>query len=245
MQIAPGLHVLGNKTAGHVRSCLIEDAGELTLIDTLLNHDGHLVLEAIAALGKKPGDLKRIILTHAHASHHGGLKALKAATGARVYSHDREPDVLAGKRNVDIPDTTGFWPQRPYRAYHIQLALRLGLGTPPPCEVDENLKDGDHIGPLTVMHVPGHTPGCLAFYWPEKRALFAGDIVATWPYLSLAWPGLTMDSRQNRESVGKLCDMVQSEILCVGHGDPVVKGGAETMRDLFEGRTPHPEMAKR
>ena len=55
---------------------------------------------------------------------------------------------------------------------------------------------------------------------------------------------ITLDNKQNRESVGKLCDLVDAEILCVGHGDSVVRGGAETMRDLFDGRTPHPDLAK-
>jgi glyoxylase-like metal-dependent hydrolase (beta-lactamase superfamily II) len=244
MQIAPGLYSLGDGSGGLVRSFLIEDAGELTLIDTLLSRDGHLVLDQLKALGKKPSDVKRIILTHAHQSHLGGLNALKKATGARIYSHSWEADIIDGHRKVEVPPTTGLWPIKPYKIYPYQVAFTLGLGMPKPTDVDENLKDGDHIGPLTVMHSPGHTPGSLAFYWPEKQALFAGDIVSTWPEVALGWPQITLDNKQNRESVGKLCDMTQTEILCVGHGDPVVKGGAETMRDLFNGRTPHPELAK-
>jgi glyoxylase-like metal-dependent hydrolase (beta-lactamase superfamily II) len=113
---------------------------------------------------------------------------------------------------------------------------------PPPIEVDDGPKDGDHVGRLTVMHVPGHRRGSMAFYWQEKRALMAGDIVSTWPENALGWPQITVDNKQNRDSVGKLCDMVQAEVLCVGHGQPVVGGAAEFMRDLVAGRKTKPDL---
>jgi glyoxylase-like metal-dependent hydrolase (beta-lactamase superfamily II) len=149
-----------------------------------------------------------------------------------VYAHIWEADVIAGKRKVEVPKTTTLFPQRPLQIYPLQVAFVLGLRVPPPFEVDENLKDGDHVGPLTVMHAPGHTPGSLAFYWPERKALIAGDIVTTWPELALGWPQITLDNRQNRESVGKLCDMVDTEVLCTGHGDAIRQGGARVMREL-------------
>lgn len=242
MQIVPGLHSLGDKSGGYVRAFLIDDGNGLTLIDTLLDKNGTLVLDELRAMGKQPKDLVRIIQTHAHQSHLGGLAALKKATGARVYSHDWEAEIIAGRRKVQVPPTTTLWPQKPLQIYYLQVAFVLGLGKPAPCEVDEHLKDGDHVGPLTVMHVPGHTPGSLAFYWPEKKALFAGDIVVTWPEIALGWPQITLDNKQNRESVGKLSDMVQADVLCVGHGQPILHGASDMMKDLVAGREAHPEL---
>ena len=244
MQITPGLHSLGDTSGGRVRAFLIDDGNGLTLIDTLLNKDGRDILDQIRLLGREPKDLKRIILTHAHQSHLGGLAALKKATGATVYSHDWEADIIAGKRKVEVPPTTGFWPQKPLQVYPLQVAFVLGLGMPEPCEVDQSLKDGDHVGPLTLLHAPGHTPGSTAFYWPDKKALIVGDIVVTWPELALGWPQITLNNKQNRESVGKLCDMTTAEILCVGHGEPIVRAGSRVMRDLFEGRSTQSEFVK-
>jgi len=244
MQIVPGLYSLGDTSGGYVRGFLIDDGKELTLVDTLLDKAGTLVLNELQALGKKPQDVKRIILTHAHQSHLGGLAALKAETGARVYSHVWEADVIEGRKKVEVPKTTTLFPQRPLQIYPLQVAFVLRLRMPAPCHVDENLKDGDHVGPLTVMHAPGHTPGSLAFCWPEKKALIAGDIVSTWPELALGWPQITLDNKQNRESVGKLCDQVQAEVLCVGHGEPVVSGAAAFMRDLVAGRKTNPQLLK-
>ena len=83
-ELAEGVHCLGGKKGGRVRAFLLDTGGELTLVDTLFEANGAGVLDAIRRLGRSPSDLKRIVLTHAHRSHLGGLAALKRATGATV-----------------------------------------------------------------------------------------------------------------------------------------------------------------
>ena len=124
----------------------------------------------------------------------------------------------------------------PLEVYSLQLGLALGLKPHVPCPVDKALKDGDHVGPLEILSVPGHTPGCLAFYWREKSAVIAGDIVVTWPKVAPGWPGLTLDNAENLKSVGKLADAITSEFLCVGHGEPITKGGSDVLRKLRDGK---------
>jgi glyoxylase-like metal-dependent hydrolase (beta-lactamase superfamily II) len=245
MKIAPGLHSIGDESGGHVRAFLVEDAdGSLILIDTGKHEDGRLILEELRGMGKKPEDITRIVLTHGHPSHLGGAASLKSATRACVYSHNWEVDVIECKRKPAVPKSTGIWPQKPRVLYKFQLGLKFGLGIPPACQVDENMKDGDVIGPMTVIHTPGHTPGSMSFYLPKQKALIVGDIVSTWPELALGWPMITLDNKENRESVGKLCDMVDAGILCVGHGAPVIEGGAQVMRDLVAGRKTTAVLAK-
>ena len=36
-------------------------------------------------------------------------------------------------------------------------------------EIDDALQPGDRIGPLTVVAVPGKSPGEVALYWPKRR----------------------------------------------------------------------------
>ena len=244
MEIAAGLHVMGDKTGGRVRALLIDDGAGLILIDTLLRPDGKLVHDELRRLGRKPTDIKHIILTHAHQSHIGGLTALRAATSAEIHAHEFEADVLAGRRQYDIRPGVGLWPQRPLRLYPYQFGFVLRVRMPAPLEVDHTLRDGDHVGPLTVLHSPGHSRGSLSFWWPERRILIVGDSVATWPDVMLGWPPINADSNENRKSMGKLCDLSNAEVLCVGHGDPVVQGGAETLRDLVAGRATRPELAQ-
>ena len=53
-EIAPGIHSLGHGKGGHVHAFLIDHGGELSLVDTLFESDGRLVLDAIRKLGKSP-----------------------------------------------------------------------------------------------------------------------------------------------------------------------------------------------
>lgn len=37
------------------------------------------------------------------------------------------------------------------------------------------LEEGDRIGPFQVLHLPGHTPGSVAYFDEQKGILFSGD----------------------------------------------------------------------
>jgi len=232
MQIAPGLFSMGQEKGGHVHAFLLDDGEGLTLIDTLYDDDGSVVLAEIKQAGRQVTDLKNIILTHAHRSHLGGLAALRKMSNATVYSHEWEEGIIAGKRKAE---RVGLWPRKPLQVYKLQIGLALGLRPHVPCPVDRPLKDGDHIGPLEVVATPGHTPGCLSFYWRDRKALIVGDVVATWPEITAGWPGLTLDNEQNLRAVGSLSEATEAEILCVGHGEPLTTGCAAVLRRLREG----------
>jgi glyoxylase-like metal-dependent hydrolase (beta-lactamase superfamily II) len=84
-----------------------------------------------------------------------------------------------------------------------------------------------------VVHTPGHTPGHLAFYWPERRVLFTGDAVVTWPELTLGWPGFMLNFEQQRISVRRMAEL-DAEVLASGHGDPITSKGGERLRALVK-----------
>jgi glyoxylase-like metal-dependent hydrolase (beta-lactamase superfamily II) len=231
-ELAPGIHSIGQKKGGRVHAFLLDDGNGLTLIDTLYDTDGRRVLDEIAGLGKTVADLRNIILTHGHRSHLGGARALKEQSGATVYAHEWEADIVAGERKAQ---PVSLVPRQPLRAYFpLQVGLALGLGKHPPCPVDNGAADGDRIGPLHVFHAPGHSPGHLVFYWPERRALFAGDAIATWPELSAGWPAFNLNPVQHRESLRRMADF-DSEIVAVGHGEAIRSGGRGHVRDLVDG----------
>jgi glyoxylase-like metal-dependent hydrolase (beta-lactamase superfamily II) len=231
MEIAPGVHSLGQKQGGRVHAFLLDDGEGLTLIDTLFDTDGHRVLEVIRGMDRAASDLKQIVLTHAHRSHLGGAAALKEASGAAVYAHEWEQDIVEGQRKAQ---PVSLIPQRPLRAYFpLQVGLALGLGKHPPCDVDHPLAEGDRIGPLHVMNAAGHTPGHLAFYWPERRALFAGDAIATWPEYGAGWPAFNLNFKQHHASLRRMAEL-DAEVVAVGHGEPVREGGGARVRSLVD-----------
>jgi len=231
MKLTEGIHYVSQSKGGHVHAFLLDDGKDLTLIDALYDSDAGLLLEEIKQMGRQPSDVKNIILTHAHRSHIGGVAALKKLSNATVYSHEWEAGIIDGSRAAT---KVSLFPKPPLQAYILQLGLALGYDNHVPCRVDQSLKDGDHVGPLTIVSTPGHTPGCLSFSWPEKKALFVGDVIVTWPRVEAGWAGLTLDMKQNVKSVGKLSDFGRVEIVGVGHGEPIPLGGIEVLKKLRE-----------
>jgi glyoxylase-like metal-dependent hydrolase (beta-lactamase superfamily II) len=231
MKIGPGIFSMGQEQGGHVHAFLLDGGEGFTLIDTMYDDDARHVLAELRDIGRSPADIKHIILTHAHKSHLGGVAALKKASGAPVYAHDWEVDIVAGRRKATRVSAV---PRRPLAVYGLQLGLALGRGRHTPCEVEHRLKAGSRVGPLEVVETPGHTPGSLSFWWPERRALFAGDVIATWPEFQPGWPGLTLDNDRNLRSAQQLTDFGNAEILCVGHGEPITAGAAERIKQLVK-----------
>ena len=226
MEVAPGIYSLGDGQGGRVRAYLLDDGQGITVVDSLMAADARLVLAELGRIGRAPADIKHLIMTHAHRSHLGGLARLKELSGAPIYAHEWEADIMSADR---VAQPVSSRPYRPYRVWPLQLALNLNLSKHPPIQVDEYIHEGDLVGPLTVLYAPGHSPGHLAFYWPERRALIAGDAVCTWPVFMLGWRGFMLNVRQHKASVRRLAEL-DSDILLSGHGDPLPAGGAQRIR---------------
>ena len=227
-ELAPGIHSLGHGKGVHVHAFLIENGDELSLVDTLFENDARLVLDAISRLGRKPTDLKRIAITHGHRSHLGGLAALKRASGATVYAHAWEADIVSGERRAQ---PVSLLPKQSLRLVPFQLGLFLGRPKHVPVPVDELLDEGDAFGPLQVLHAIGHSPGHLAFHWPERKFLIAGDAVATWPELCPGWHSFNLNRPQHHATLQRLAAL-DAAIVGVGHGDPITEGAQDKVHEL-------------
>jgi glyoxylase-like metal-dependent hydrolase (beta-lactamase superfamily II) len=227
-QITSGVYSLCQKDGGYVHAYLFDHRGELTLVDTMWDADASVLIELLGRLGRSPADLKHIAVTHAHRSHLGGLATLKLISGATVYAHGWEADIIAAQRQAQpVP----LRPLCPLGIYKFRLGLALGVKPHRPCEVDEWINHEAPVGPLTAVHIPGHTPGHLGFYWEERGVLVAGDALATWPRLGAGWPGFNLNEPQHRASVRKLT-RYRVDFVGVGHGDPITKGAQERLAEL-------------
>jgi glyoxylase-like metal-dependent hydrolase (beta-lactamase superfamily II) len=228
MEIAPGVYSMGQLKGAFVHAFLLDDGKELTLIDTLYDNDANRILNQIKQIGRKVEDLKRIVLTHGHRSHLGGLTALKRVSSAKIYAHEWEADIISGDRRAQC---VSLRPMRPFLVYPLQLGVPFARHIPSP--VDENIHQGDQVGPVQVIHTPGHSPGHLSFYWPERRVLVTGDAIVNWPELTPGWPGFMLNAKQNRASLRRLAE-VDAQVLAVGHGEPVMADGTARVRELIE-----------
>jgi glyoxylase-like metal-dependent hydrolase (beta-lactamase superfamily II) len=229
--IAPGVYDLTElngalRRGAYVHAFLVDDGESLTLIDTLHSTDASGILTEVQRIGRTPQDIKRIVISHGHRAHLGGLALLKQLSGARVYSHEWEADIIGGDRP---PQGVSWRPMDHWATWLAQITVTRA--NHPPCPVDQVLRDGDTLGPLQVIHTPGHSPGHLAFYWPDRRVLFTGDAIATWPKFCAGWPGFVLNVKHNRASVHRLAEL-EPEVLAVGHGDALAGRAAERLHDL-------------
>jgi glyoxylase-like metal-dependent hydrolase (beta-lactamase superfamily II) len=194
---------------------VLKDASGLTVIDTSIPGAGGRIARDITSAGLRLSDVKRILITHAHPDHNGGLARLRELTGAQVIASAGEKPVIEGKAPIVRPD--------PATLTGVSRYIRMPAQKVDPCLVDQVVRDGDMIdafGGLRVISTPGHSPDHISFFQPERRILFCGD--AVWHLLGWTLPPapLTVDMAENIRSVGKL-SALEARVICFGHGPPV------------------------
>lgn len=223
MKVAEGVYRPEGLRASNVY-ILVSEA-RVTLIDTGTAHDVGRIVAEIEQQGHSPSDLSSIILTHAHSDHTGGVSGLVHRSGAQVVAHREEVPYL--RRVKSLPSSSIFG--RLMNWFDDRMSGGVG-----PIEVATLLDDGmvlDVLGGLRVIHTSGHTPGSICLYQEEMGILFCGDLLFNGnPFthrggLQYAPRSFSGDPRALKHSARQLSSL-KVKVLCVGHGQPVVKDSA-------------------
>jgi hydroxyacylglutathione hydrolase len=154
-------------------------------------------------------------LTHAHPDHFGSSHAVCEALKIPLWCGENDAAVAAGERPP------------PGQGRAAKLLSRLPLPQPHP--VERKLREGDQIAGFTVLDVPGHSPGHVAYWRESDRTLICGDVffnlsVPTLrPGLREPYASLTTDPPRNRQSARRLAEL-QPNLVLFGHGPPLRDG---------------------
>ena len=221
--LVPGLHQVKLRAAS---AYLLDTTAGLTLVDCGVPGDGAHILEALAELGHRPADLKRILVTHAHADHFGGLAEVKAATGAEAWMHPLDADIVRNGRPIResrrAPGLPGLLFPVVKGMFHLE-----GL---PAVAVEHEVHDGEELdGGLRVISVPGASAGQIALLW--GRTLIAGDALNTAPGFGGHQFGYEdgADAERSKQRLAAL----DVDNLVVGHGKPIIGGAGSWLRRRY------------
>lgn len=167
MEIAPGVHQV--RMVGADSFLIAEE--RLTLIDAGMAGSRRMLERHVRGIGRSLDELERIICTHGHPDHIGGVNEIVGARDdVAVLIH---PDDLAGVR---LPLREALARTDPVAVRRGRLIQYLTPAPPDPTPVT----DGAVIpvlGGLRVVHTPGHTPGSICLYAERLRLLFTGDVL--------------------------------------------------------------------
>lgn len=214
-----GVHRIPN--LGFVNAYLVEiGQDKLALVDTGTPGSQEKVLSYVSSIGRKPGDIAYILLTHADADHSGSAAKLKSLTGATLAIHELDAPRITGEKKTK--EGSGFG--------GLVIGLSSAFMRIERVNPDLLLKDGSVMGPLTVIHTPGHTDGSISLYKPSE-ALLVGDLMRTNSSgaVKLASPMMSKSMDEVKRSVERI-SRLDFQILMPGHGPPVMEGASEKVR---------------
>ena len=106
-------------------------------------------------------NIVHVLLTHLHLDHACSARWVANETGADVCA-----SALDAQLGLELPQQVA--------QFHLKIESE-------PLTIDRELSDGDTITlgneMIQVLHVPGHSPGGLAFYVPQSGLLISGDTI--------------------------------------------------------------------
>jgi|HubBroStandDraft_1064217.scaffolds.fasta_scaffold52071_2 glyoxylase-like metal-dependent hydrolase (beta-lactamase superfamily II) len=229
VQLATGVWRIPTLGSSAINSyAVLDDDGTLALIDAGLKGAPKRLLAALSLIGKRPADVSKILLTHAHFDHVGGAATMRQHTGAPVHIGEHDASFLREGKRPPI-DTS-----RPLGKVFTYFGTKV-----PSCEVDGMLKEGDVVpvgGGIRVLHTPGHSPGHCSFLFERSGILVTGDSIFNWrnkmAYSTAAFCSNFALSKDTAERLGE----VDYEVVAFTHGPEIKDNARNAVRQFLSRR---------
>lgn len=150
--------------------------GDWVLIDAGMPKSAKDIIEAAEKRFGKDRPPKAILLTHGHFDHVGSIVDLIEKWQVKVYAHPLEFPYLTGRAAYPHPDSSveggllaklsWMYPNEPIDIHEVLHPLPADGSVP-------------FLNGWQWIHVPGHSPGQVAFRRPPDRLLLPADAFIT------------------------------------------------------------------
>jgi glyoxylase-like metal-dependent hydrolase (beta-lactamase superfamily II) len=179
------------------------------LVDAGSRQSARRILRQVGGQG-----LRAHALTHVHPDHQGASHRVCTERGLPLWCGEADaPAMEDGQIARRQPD-------------HFMNRFSERTWAGPPHPVARRLREGDEVGGFTVLEVPGHTAGHVAFWRELDRTLVLGDVLTNMSMYTGA-RGLhepprffSQDPQRNRDAARRVAAL-EPELVCFGHGPPL------------------------
>ena len=227
VQLAANLWRIPTAPRDFVNSfAFVEDDGSVTLVDTGVKKAPPRIVAGLAAIGKHPRDVQRIVLTHAHPDHAGGAAEMARRTGALVSIHDGERSWCEAGEVLAKPRQSTFFGR---------LLTRVVKPTYEPFEPGPALRDSEVLpvaGGLRVVHTPGHSPGHVSLLHEPSGVLVTGDAMINVRGVRWSPKSVCADFAMSQRTAHVLGEL-EYDVAAFTHGTEIRDNARERVRGFL------------
>ena len=215
---------------GNVNAYLITTSDGLILVDAGWPRKADTLFELVRQTGHDPADIRHLVLTHGHIDHAGSAAEVQRRTGARVYAHAADLDLIK-KGEAEHPGTTvtlGIVPALLYLIF-----VKPGGTKYESFSVDQTLKDGERLpmaNDIQVIHSPGHCAGHITLLMHQDEVLIAGDICSN--VMGLGYSILNENRALARQSILRVSEFPFKKAV-FGHGNALTERANQLLKEKF------------
>ena len=222
MEVAAGVHQI--RMLGADSFVLGDD--RITLIDAGMAGSRRTIERYLHRIGRTMAELERIVCTHGHPDHIGGVNELvRGRDDVEVLIH---PADLAGLR---LPLREAMR-RSPHGGARRGRLIQYLTRTPGNCTPIDDGAVLPLLGGLRVVHTPGHTPGSICLYAERLRLLFTGDVLQVIRgRLTFASRLFSHDHAGARASVERLAEL-EVDTIVFSHYPPWTDDATGALREL-------------